>query len=177
MATTMFISTITGAVAAAGVAIASFVGTSAPAAYDDGELKRLSAAEASTHAERMFARSDRNGDGVLDVNEFAALTIVTAELAHLNGFVAVEKEATVETIGLPVNAPAALPAAEHARIDAVARHAFYAFAGNDGKMQQGEFIGLQDAIFASSDLNANGALTRTELSIYARRQAYLRPEA
>lgn len=177
MPTTMFISTITGAVAAAGVAIASLVGANTPAAYDDGELKRLSAAEASTYAERVFARSDRNGDGVLDVNEFAALTVVTAELANLNGFVAVEKEEKVETIALPVNAPSALSASEHARIDAVARHTFYAFAGGDGKMQQGEFTGLQDAIFASSDLNANGSLTRTELSIFARRQAYLRPEA
>ncbi len=178
MPTTMFISTIAGAAAAAGLTVASFVGLSAPNnAYDGGELKRLSAPEASTYAARVFARSDRNGDAVLDVNEFAALTIVTAELANLNGFVSVEKEAGVETISLPVNAPAALSQSEHARIDAVARHTFYAFAGQDGKMQQGEFVGLQDAIFMSSDLNANGALTRSELSIFARRQAYLRPEA
>lgn len=177
MPTTMLTTAFTGMVTAAGVAFASYVGLNTPAAYDDCELKRLSAAEASTYAEQVFARSDRNGDGALDVNEFAALTIVTAELANLNGFVSVEKGENVETIALPINAPAALSASEHARIDAVARRTFYAFAGDDGKMQQGEFIGLQEAIFASSDLNANGDLTRSELSIYAHRQAYLRPEA
>ncbi|WDI31327.1 hypothetical protein PUV54_15365 [Hyphococcus flavus] len=176
MPTTIFMSTITGAVAAAGVALTSFVGVNT-SPYDNGEMKTLSNFEASTYAEKVFARSDRNGDAVLDVDEFAALTIITAELANLNGFVAVEKDASVETISLPVNSTGALSASEHTRIDAVARHTFYAFAGNDGKMQQGEYIGLQNAIFASSDLNANGALTRTELSIFARRQAYLRPEA
>ena len=176
MPTTVFMSTIAGAAAAAGLTVASLVGLSTPNnAYVDGELKSLSAPEASTYAEGVFARSDRNGDAVLDVNEFAALTIVTAELANLNGFVSVEKEASVETISLPINAPAALSSSEHARIDAVARHTFYAFAGKDGKMQQGQYISLQSAIFTSSDLNANGALARAELSIFARRQAYLRP--
>lgn len=177
MPTTVFMSAVTGAVAAAGVALASFVGFTAPGAYDDGELKSLTGLEAAANAERTFARADRNGDGALDVDEFAALTVVTAELANLNGFIAVEKEATLETIALPVSAPQALSPGEQARIDAVARHTFYSFAGKDGKMQQGEYVGLQSAIFASSDLNANGALTRAELSIFARRQAYLRPEA
>ncbi len=178
MPTTLFMSTITGAAAAAGLTLASIAGvTSSTDAYGDGALTRLSTDDAQLNAERVFARSDRNGDAALDVDEFAALTIVTAELANLNGFIAVERAAAVETIALPVKAQAALSASEHARIDAVARHTFYAFAGDDGKMQQGEFIGLQNAIFASSDLNANGALTRAELSIFARRQAYLRPEA
>ena len=83
----------------------------------------------------------------------------------------------MQTVALPVSAPGALGDAEQTRIDAVARHTFYAFAGSDGKMQQGEYLGLQNAIFASSDLNANGDLTNAELSIFAQRQAFLRPEA
>lgn len=167
----------TAAAATALVAAASLIGVKAGPAYDDGVLKALSQAEAATFAEAVFHRADRDYDGALNVDEFAALTVVTAELAHLNGFIAVEKDGAIETIALPAAASGALGDSEQTRIDAVARHSFYAFAGSDGKMQQGEYLGLQDAIFASSDLNANGALTRTELSLFAQRQAFLRPEA
>jgi len=172
---TIFMNAATAAVAALSVAAASFVGVDS--AYQDGEMQRLSQTEAASYAQSVFDRSDLNGDGVLNVDEFAALSIVTAELANLNGFVAIEKEAQLETIALPISAPGALGDAEQTRIDAVARHTFYAFAGADGKMQQGEYLGFQRAIFSSADLNANGALTNAELSIYAQRQAYLRPEA
>ncbi|WP_425409041.1 hypothetical protein [Hyphococcus sp.] len=177
MPTTMFMSAVTGILAAAGVAGVSFIGVKDTPAYENGSLNRLSAEEASVHAERVFKRSDRNGDNVLDVNEFAALTIVTAELANLNGFISVENDAAVKTISLSSGKLSALSSSEHARIDAVARRTFYTFAGADGKLQNEEFIQLQDTIFRSSDLNTNGALTRSELSIFARRQAYLRPEA
>ncbi len=177
MPATIFMNAATAAVATIAVAAASFTGFTPSAAYDDGALTSLSQSEASAYALAVFGRSDRNGDGVIDVDEFAAMTVVTAELANLNGFVAIEKAGAVQTIALPVSAPLALGDAEQTRIDAVARHTFYAFAGADGKMQQGEFIGLQNAIFAASDLNANGALTSTELSIFAQRQAFLRPNA
>ena len=166
---------VTAVAATALVAAASFVGVKTDPAYEDGELKSLTQAEAAVFADSVFQRADLDRDGSLDVDEFAALTIVTAELAHLNGFIAVEKDGALETIVLPITAPAALGDAEQTRIDAVARHAFYAFAGSDGKMQQGEYSGLQEAIFAASDLNANGALTSAELPLFAQRQAYLRP--
>lgn len=173
----MIMNTITAAVAAAGVALASFVGVANTNAYEEGAIQRLSQAEVALHAGQVFARSDRNGDASLDVDEFAALTIVTAELANLNGFIAMDKDASAMTIALPINAPAALSSSEHARIDAVARHTFYGFAGSDGKMQKEEYAKLQHTIFESSDINANGALTRSELSLFAQRQAYLRPSA
>ncbi|WP_375206153.1 hypothetical protein [Hyphococcus sp.] len=177
MPATIFMNTVTAAFATVAVAAASFAGVKPGGAYDDGALTALSRSEAAAHAQATFQRADRNGDGVLDVNEFAALTVVTAELANLNGFVSVENNDSVRTIALPVSAPLALGDAEQTRIDAVARHTFYAFAGDDGKLQQGEYMGLQNAIFASSDLNANGALTRAELSLYAQRQAFIRPGA
>ena len=167
MPATIFMNTVTAAFATVAVAAASFAGVKPGGAYDDGALTALSRSEGA----------DRNGDDVLDVNEFAALTVVTAELANLHGCVSVENNDGVRTIALPVSAPLALGDAEQTRIDAVARHTFYAFAGDDGKLQQGEYMGLQNAIFASSDLNANGALTRAELSLYAQRQAFIRPGA
>ncbi len=177
MPATILMNAATAAFAAVAVAAASFAGLKPGAAYDDGALTILSQSDAAAHAQIVFQRADRNGDASIDVDEFAAMTVVTAELANLNGFVAVEKAGAVQTIALPVSAPLALGDAEQTRIDAVARHTFYAFAGEDGKMQQGEYLGLQNAIFASSDLNANGALTSAELSIFAQRQAFLRPNA
>lgn len=175
MPATVFMNTVTAAFGAVAVAAASFAGIKP--AYDEGALTRLSQAEAATYAHSVFLRADRDADAALNVDEFAALTVVTAELAHLNGFVAIDRAGSVQTIALPAGAPGALGDAEQTRIDAVARHTFYSFAGNDGKMQQGEYLSLQTAIFASSDLNANGDLTNAELSIFAQRQAFLRPEA
>ncbi|MEO1136320.1 MAG: hypothetical protein AAFW68_06880 [Pseudomonadota bacterium] len=177
MPATVFMNPITTAFAAIAVAAASFTGATPRPAYEDGALTHLSQSDATAYAATVFKRSDRDGDDALSVDEFAALTIVTAELAHFNGFVAVETEEKLGTIALPVNAPLALGDAEQTRIDAVARHTFYAFAGDDGKMQQAEFLDLQTAIFLSSDLNANGALTKSELAIFAQRQAFLRPKA
>ena len=178
MPTPIFMNAFTAAVAAIGVAAASFVGMDhEPAAYDDVIVTRLSQDEAALNATFAFMRADRDGDETLSVDEYAALMVVTAELANLNGFVAVETRNSVATIALPVSAPGALGDEEQTRIDAVARHTFYAFAGNDGKMQQGEYLELQNSIFAASDLNANGSLTNAELSIFAQRQANLRPNA
>ncbi|WP_411820215.1 hypothetical protein ABFZ85_01890 [Hyphococcus formosus] len=177
MPTSIFMNSVVATLAAAGVAVTSLVGINPGPAYDNDELTKLSKTEASIHADQVFFRADQDGDNALSVDEFAALNIVTAELANLNGFVVVEKTNSYETISLPDRTSAALSPAEHARIDAVSRHTFYAFAGEDGKMQQGEYKGLQEAIFLSSDLNANGALTRAELALFAQRQAFLRPEA
>ncbi len=177
MPATIFMNAVTAAFATVAVAAASYAGLKPGGAYDDGALTALSRSDAAVHAQAVFTRADRNGDDVLDVNEFAAMTVVTAELANLNGFISVEDEEGVKTIALPIAAPLALGDVEQTRIDAVARHTFYAFAGEDGKMQQGEYLGLQNAIFASSDLNANGALTSAELSLFAQRQAFLRPKA
>ena len=177
MPATVFMNAVTAAFAAAAVAAASFAGVKPGAAYDGDAVTRLSQGEAAAYANTVFHRADRDGDGELGVDEFATLTVVTAELAHLNGFIAIDRAGKVQTVALPVSAPGALGDAEQTRIDAVARHTFYAFAGSDGKRQQGEYLGLQNAIFASSDLNANGDLTNAELSIFAQRQAFLRPEA
>ena len=166
------LSSLTAAIAAVGFAFAA-ADNSAPEAYQEGPLTRLSQVEAADHAGRVFDRADRDGDAALNVDEFAALAVVTAELAHLNGFVAVEVEDEVKTIALPASQPSALARSEHARIDAVARHAFYGFAGADGFLDRDEYIRMQSAVFEASDLNANGRLNKRELTVYARRQAYV----
>ncbi len=169
----MILNSIAAAGAAAIVALTSFTGFEAESPYGDRALTRLSQTEAASHAMRVFMRADRNGDHALDVDEFAALTIVTAELAHLNGFIAVDKGDVVETIALPVAAPTAISAADHIRIEAVARHTFYAFSGGDGRIEADEYARLQQASFKQADLNSNGFLVKHELDVFAQRQAQL----
>ena len=171
--TPLTLSSLTAAIAAAGFAMAAVNGDPADYPYGEASLTSLTYDEAGAHAELVFARSDRDGDGALNVDEFAALSIVTAELAHLNGFVVIEQEEGVKTIPLGTSEPGALPPSEHVRVNAVARHVFYNFAGPDRALDAQEYARLQSAVFKASDLNASGDLNRKELSAYARRQAFV----
>lgn len=171
--TPLTLSSLTAAIAAAGFAMAAVNDDPADYPYGDAPLTSLSYDEAGVHAERVFERSDRDGDRTLNVDEFAALSIVTAELAHLNGFIAIEHEDGVKTIPLSAAGQGALSASEHVRVNAVARHVFYNFAGPDRALDAEEYARLQSAHFKASDLNANGDLNRKELSVYARRQAFV----
>ena len=136
--TPLTLSSLTAAIAAAGFAMAA-VNDDADYPYGDAPLTSLSYDEAGAHAERVFERSDRDGDGTLNVDEFAALSIVTAELAHLNGFIVIEHEDGVKTVPLSAAGEGALSASEHVRINAVARHVFYNFAGPDRALDAEEY--------------------------------------
>ncbi len=178
--TPLTLSSLTAAIAAAGFAMAAVNDHDGDYPYGDAPLASLSQDEAAIHASLVFERSDRDGDKTLTVDEFAALSIVTAELANLNGFVVIEQEEGVKTIPLsssrssgPASSAGALPASEHVRIDAVSRHVFYSFAGADQVLDAEEYARLQSAVFRASDRNASGDLNRSELSAYARRQAFV----
>lgn len=141
------------------------------AAYDGAALTSLSEADIADHAGQVFSRADIDKNAALDVDEYTALSVVTAELARLNGFVAVEKGNDVRVIELPSAETASLSRSEHIRIAAVAQNVFYGFAGEDGRMSADEFANAQGALFKAADLNRNGKLGRRELSIFAQRQA------
>lgn len=158
------------ALAAAGIGVAFASGEGA--AYG-AATEKLEASRALANAEATFARADRDGSGALDAHEYASLAIVTAELARLNGFVAVDSSESPQIVLLPIAAPQALAGGERARVDAVSRRNFYAIAGNDSRMTLNEYISHQQARFAEADLNRNGSLAKHELVAYAAREALL----
>lgn len=164
----MLLKVFTAVAAVAGLA---FTTDGVPGAYDDSSIAKLSQADVAAHAERVFARADMDQDHALSADEYTALTVITAELAHLNGFVVIEKEDGVATAPLLVSTHAALSPAEQTRIAAVARKAFYIFAGEDGRMSADEFSASQQFSFEAADLNQNGELAKQELSVFAQRQA------
>lgn len=159
-------------IALVSVGLATGAGFDNRAAYG-AAVETLSQPQASAHAAAMFARADLDRSGALDADEYAALAIVTAELARLNGFIALEIGDGQEVVSLPIEAPMALAGAERARVGAVARAEFYASAGDDGLMDLDEYTGEQAARFKAADRNRNGALAKTELVSFAARSAML----
>lgn len=160
--------------AVASVAAASYEGVDRGSPYDGRAATTLTRADVAKNARLVFTRADADQDGLLNADEYAALSIVTAELAHLNGFIVVEKDGDdIATAPLPGSMHAALTGFEQARIEAVARNGFYAFAGDDGVMTEAEFAAAQDSLFDAADVNHNGALNRRELGVFAQRQAHM----
>lgn len=135
--------------------------------------ERLDALHALANAEATFRRADLDGSGALDAHEYSSLATVTAELARLNGFVAVEAGQSPQIVLLPISAPQALAGAERTRVDAVSRTNFYAIAGDDARITLDEYLSDQKARFADADVNGNGSLTNAELVSFVAREALL----
>jgi len=160
-----------GVAAVAGLALSSIDGAVSQNAYDGDAVAKLTRADIEAHAAHVFARADRDGNASLNADEYTALTIVTAELAHLNGFIVIENDSDYAVAPAPGVTGAALSSSEQARIEAVARGRFYMFAGNDGVMDANEFKRAQNMIFEAADFNNNGVLARRELSAFAHHHA------
>lgn len=138
-------------------------------------LTALSQSVFEDHAGALFVRIDRNQDGALDIDEYAAHSIVRAELAMLNGFVSIGESAAPGVIDLGSPRARALTRYEHIEIDARARSAFYQHAGEDGQMTEDQFIASERLVFDAVDFNGNGVLKRAELAAFALRQTMLSP--
>lgn len=163
--------TAAAVIAAAGLAYTSAEDAQTDAYGADDQLTSLSEDRLAVHSGLVFQRADRNQSGALDADEYAALKIVSAELARLNGFIVLEGEDGPSTLALSGQAPSALSPIEHVRVDAVARSTFYLHAGDDGLMSDEEYSSAQREIFDVADFNRNGVLKRGELKSFANRQA------
>ena len=159
--------------AIAGFAFTSVEGADMRTAYEDQSLSRLTRSQIQTHAMHVFMRADRNNDQSLNADEYTALSVVTAELAQLNGFIVIEAGGELATAALPSQTHAALSQSEQIRIEAVARRGFYLFAGDDGLMKVAEFSNAQTSMFDNADFNNNGVLAKRELMTFVQHQAYI----
>ncbi len=159
-----------GAAFIAGAAMAATGDIAAPAF--GGPAQALSSSDADRRAALLFAQSDLDGSGDLSVEEFSALSVVSAELARLSGFVALDVGGeTSRVIDIADVAPASVSLTERTRIEAVASHEFHDAAGPDGVLDEDDFLALERERFIAADLNGDGALKRQELSVYGLRVA------
>lgn len=154
-----------GAALVAGAAMAATGDLTEPA-YG-GAIKELSRGVNDRRAEILFAQADLDGSGDLSATEFAALSLVSAELARLNGFVAVDLgDAAPGVIDIADEAPASVSGADRTRIEAVATHEFHSAAGEDGVLTPSDFVAFERRKFDDADRDADGALRRQELGAY-----------
>lgn len=162
---------LAGAIAAGASLVTSAVVEPAP--YGTPATK-LEINAAGKQAARLFDRADMNKDGALDGDEYSILTVVSAELAQVNGFVAIEAGRGVEIIPIAIDAPAShLTNQEKALVRERAAREFRAIAGDDERLSADEFIGAQLEQFLSSDKNRDGVLAGGELSAFAFGQSRL----
>jgi hypothetical protein len=124
--------------------------------------------EASTIAQTaktVFARADLDNNGALSEEEFVTLAVVTGELARLNGFVPVDYSGGVRTAKLAF--ADAWSNETRARIETAAERDYAYFAGDDGRLDAGEFVSARLEALSTADRDRNGVLTGAELQRFA----------
>jgi hypothetical protein len=159
-------------IALTGLGVGATGGGAGAGAYG-GAIATLTGDQSGAMARALFERADLDASGALDADEYAALAIVTAELARLNGFIALAADGAAEIVALPIKGRESLSRGERARIDAVARAEFYAAAGADGQMSKAEYAAERAAGFAAADRDGDGRLKARELTLFAAAQARL----
>lgn len=136
-----------------------------PAPAYGAQAAQLEAAAVASTAQAVFSRADLDNDGELTRDEFVTLSVVTAELGRLNGFIAVDYAAGVRTAALPRTA--SWSGDERARVEDAARRDYAAIAGEDERMTSEEFVTARLEAMAAADLDRNGVLVGAELTRYA----------
>lgn len=125
------------------------------------------------YAAHVFERADLGNDGALDEDEYVTLAIVTAELARLNGFVAIDQSGGVTTVALPIEKNAGLTGHERGRVWERAAREYAVAAGDDHRLSKDEFIGAVLEQFLANDVNRNGVLSSRELVAFGLAQSRL----
>jgi hypothetical protein len=131
------------------------------------EAAKLEAAAAATEAARLFGKADLNNNGYLDRDEYEILGVVTAELAQINGFIAIDAGQGVETVAVSRKGKRFLSDDDKARIEERALREFEMFAGDDERLAADEFVTAQLEQFLAIDTDRNGVLAGAELKSYA----------
>lgn len=152
-----------------GAGLVTSAGVEPAPAYGSVATK-LEADAAARHAAHVYHRADLDNDGALDGEEFKVLAIVGAELARLNGFIAVDLSASVQTVAVAKPGGALMTPQEKGAIAARAEREFAYFAGEDQKLGVDEFIAATLEDFVASDRDRNGLLTGAELATFAAAQ-------
>ncbi len=134
-------------------------------------IDRLEANIAAREAARVFSRADLDKDGALSQDEYSVLAVVSAELARLNGFVAIDISGGVRTVAVSTAGGPSLSPAQRKRINDRAAREFRIIAGEDERLAGDEYVAAQLEQFLTNDVDRNGVLTGPELVSFARAQS------
>ncbi len=160
------------AAVAAGASLVSSVSVTLSPAYGVSATK-LEASAAATDAARVFDRADLDNNGFLDRDEYEILSVVTAELAQLNGFIAIDAGRGVETVAIARADKRSLDVGDKARIEERAKREFRAISGDEERLSSDEFVTAELERFLATDADRNGVLAGAELASFAYAQSRL----
>jgi len=142
-------------------------------AYQDN-LTEISQDQYRDHSLTLFERADMDSSGSLDSDEYAALIIVQAELARLNGFVPLYLGDAVHAVSFgEVDEREPMTRGERTRIEMMARAQFHAGAGLDSALGQAEYSKIAMDVFLAADTDGDDVLNRTEMKALAGYEASL----
>lgn len=162
---------VLAAVAAVGVFTVGATATLAEVMNADDVTKTSISRDAfATASSTRFEQVDVNDDQRIDLDEYAAFSIVSAELARLNRGVVIEAPEPVAA-ALPAQTPKTVSPAEFSAIDAIARRRFYSASPDGSPLSEQTWTTLLMTDFSRADRNANDVLSADELTVYARGQA------
>ena len=160
------------AATAAGASLVSSTSVAPQPAYGVAAAT-LEATAAASHAARLFDRADLDNNGFLDRDEYEILSVVTAELAQLNGFIAIDAGRGIETVQVARAGHGSLNETKKTRLKERALREFRLFAGDDERLASDEFVTVQLEMFLAIDDDRNGVLSGAELKSYAYAQSKL----
>jgi len=129
-----------------------------------GDVSAVKRADFLRLASSQFAEVDLDGDGLLHEADFAARAVVSAQLARLNGRVAVAADAATP-IGRARTA--VLTPGERDMLERRAALEFRFRAGVDGVVDRREWRASREATFDAFDRDGNGVLDGGEIAAFA----------
>ncbi|MEM6415192.1 MAG: hypothetical protein AAF720_11130 [Pseudomonadota bacterium] len=163
------------AIIAAGAALAT-VGEPLDSDSPVAVTQSFDAEQIRTHAEKVFRQADLNSDGDLNVDEFATLSVVIAELSRLNGYVSILNDG--EGAIAPIQKQPLLTKGDRIFIEALSAKERALAAGLDNRLDVNEFIDFELNRFLVADFNRNGILKNAEVIAYANQAARIqRPQS
>ena len=139
--------------------LASFAMFNAGIAGEAASGTSITADDFHDYSATEFLQADRDDSGGLSADEFAAMELVKAELANLNGFVRLG-----ENEGLPIASDTnGRAGVDRNEIIANARSNFESAALAGMEISMGQFQDLRDGQFRAADLSHDGKIEKDEI--------------
>ncbi len=148
---------------ALGVIGTAIVFASRPVDAYPAAAERLSLADFSHASSRQFHRADLDGSGLLEQEEFVALAVVSAELARLNGFVALDGHKQLKVLDLPNEDNLAAPDLNRRRIEQSARAIYADLAFGGPGILESSYVIAREVSFRKLDQDQDNSLSGPDL--------------
>ena len=158
---------IGSAAAAAVVLSTAAIVTVQPSSRAPGFAQNLALQDFNFASRQQFSRADLNRNEQLEEHEYVALAVVTSELAHLNGFLALQGVEKVNVLPLDKRAGQEFDSAERRRIASDARASFRQLSMGALSISEDQYIGARQSLFITFDQDGDNRLNGGDLDSFS----------